>query len=237
MLELFYSQSYKPTICLLDQQGKLISNLDGKQWQPLDNLTMEQALETCFKNKVGLANRAKILEVVNKHQKNKNELGKIAGYFAYASVGLLVICILFAFIDSNITIAWGQYEYLIWGIALITAVLCLAILVRAKTHRVALVFVPLFFTSFMTFFIHQSLMLLNYHLGQQKSYQFEKVFQTKDHEVWRTATGVEVKCVPSPRKLHDYETWIVRIGILGVVRTGFTEVCMLPQEIKQGKSA
>jgi len=104
-------------------------------------------------------------------------------------------------------------------------------------YMLSFIAVPLLFTVAMTLFIHQSLMLLNYHFGQQKSYHFEKVLQTKDHEVWRTENGEEFKCAPSLRKLHDYETGIERIGVLGVVRKQYTEVCMQPKEIKLGKSA
>lgn len=219
---------------------KYIKDLASRRWNGLDNVDLEQALKISFTDKVEFVNRSKILEMVDKHQnvEGLSELGKVAGYFAFASVAIAGIAAALAFLDSNTTIAsGGQYEYLIWGVALIIAVTSLVILVRSKTHLVALFLVPFIFTTVTTLFIHQSFMLLNFHLGQQKSYHFEKVLQTKDHEVWRTENGEEFKCAPSLRKLHDYETGIVRIGILGVVRKQYTEVCMQPKEIKWGKSA
>ena len=84
----------------------------------------------------------------------------------------------------------------------------------------------------MTLFIHLSLMLINYYLGEQTSYRFEKVNQNKNSETWLTVGGEYlqmIECKLSPRKLHAYQTVIVRVGILGVVRVGVKDICLSPQ--------
>ena len=234
-----FEKRLSPTIYLLDQQGKLIKNLDDGQWLSLDDLDLEKSLKICLSEKIELVDRSRALEIDKQQREDAvkaADLGKVGNYFAYASVGLALICIVLAILDIDITLAWGQYKYLIGGIALFIAIMSLMILARAMTHFISIFVVSLIFTTVMTLFIHQSLMLLNYHLGEQKSYRFEKVIQDKYSEVWRTAAGEEVECISSPRKLHDYTTGVVRIGILGVVRVGGKEVCVPRQEIKQGKS-
>ena len=106
----FEERFLTPKICLFDQQGRIIKDLDIKKWDSLDHLSLAEAFKSSLKDKVELANRTMILEVIRKHQKEviqSTELGRVAGYFAYASVGLMLICGGLAFLDPFITIEWG----------------------------------------------------------------------------------------------------------------------------------
>ena len=232
----FREKWFLPKICLIDEQGKLFKDLNKNQWVSFSDVTLDCALLMCFEDKVELIDHNEISNLMKSHQRDINQvmnLGKEAGYFSYTALLFAFIYADLAFIDSNLTLSWGNYLPVVWGVAIVIAIICFIILLRAKTHTVALLLVPILFTALITLFIHQSFMVLNYHLGTEEKYIFEKVIQNKESEVWKAKTGEEINCIASPRALRTQKPATVRKGIFGIVRTQFKEICLNPEQIKK----